>query len=34
MLRSDLCHFSNAYIVPKGRITIEGDNDDKKETKT
>ena len=27
MLRSDLCHFSNAYIVVKGDITLEGDND-------
>ena len=30
MLRSDLCHYSNAYIVVKGRITVEGDNDNKK----
>ena len=26
MLRSDLRDFSDAYIVVKGRITIEGDN--------
>ena len=30
MLRSDLCHYSDAYIVVKGRITVEGDNDNKK----
>ena len=29
MLRSDLCDYRNAYIVVKGRITAEGDNDDK-----
>ena len=28
-LTSDLCDYSNAYIVVKGRITVEGDNDDK-----
>ena len=27
MLRSDLGDYSNAYIVVKGRITVEGDND-------
>ena len=27
MLRSDLCDFSDAYIVAKGNITLEGDND-------
>ena len=27
MLRSDLCDFSDAYIVVKGNITLEGDND-------
>ena len=26
MLRSDLCDFSDAYIVVKGDITLEGDN--------
>ena len=26
-LRSDLCDFSDAYIVVKGNITLEGDND-------
>ena len=29
MLGSDLCHFSNSYIIVKGKITIEGDNDAK-----
>ena len=29
MLRSDLCDYIDAFIVVKGRITIEGDNDDK-----
>ena len=27
MLRSDLCDFSDVYIVLKGDITLEGDND-------
>ena len=27
MLRSDLCDYSDAYIVVKGTITVEGDND-------
>ena len=27
MLRSDLCDFSDAYIVAKGNITLKGDND-------
>ena len=26
MLRSDLCYFSDAYIVVEGTITLEGDN--------
>ena len=26
MLRSDLCNFSDAYIVVEGDITLEGDN--------
>ena len=26
MLRSNLCDYSNAYIVVKGTITVEGDN--------
>ena len=30
MLRSDLCNYSDAYIVVKGTVTVEGDNDDKK----
>ena len=33
MLRSDLCDFSDAYIVVKGDITIEGDNDANKRNK-
>ena len=30
MLRSDLCDYSEIYIVVKGAVTVEGDNDDKK----
>ena len=26
MLRSDLCDFSDAYIILAGTITLEGDN--------
>ena len=33
MLRSDLCDYSNAYIVVKGDITLEGDNDANKHNK-
>ena len=33
MLRSDLCDFSDAYIVVKGDITLEGDNDANKHNK-
>ena len=33
MLRSDLCDYSDAYIVGKEIITIEGDGDNKKEIK-
>ena len=33
MLRSDLCNFSDAYIVVKGDITLEGDNDPNKHNK-
>ena len=33
MLRSDLCDYSDAYIVVKGTITIERDGDNKKEIK-
>ena len=29
MLRSDLCDYSDAYIVVKGAIAVEGDNDEK-----
>ena len=30
MLRSDLCDYSDANIVVKGKITVEGDNSNKK----
>ena len=30
MLWSDLCDYSDAYIVVKGKITLEGDNDGKR----
>ena len=33
MLRSDLCHYSDAYLVVKGRMTVERDNDAKKRNK-
>ena len=33
MLRSDLCDFSDAYIVVEGDITLEGDNDANKKNK-
>ena len=33
MLRSDLCDFSDAYIVVEGHITLEGDNDANKRNK-
>ena len=33
MLRSDLCDFSDAYIVVEGTITIEGDNNPNKRNK-
>ena len=33
MLRLDLCDFSDAYIVAKGYITLEGDNDANKANK-
>ena len=33
MLRSDLCNFSDAYIVVKGDITLEGDNNANKRKK-
>ena len=33
MLRSDLCDFSDAYIVVEGYITLEGDNDANKRNK-
>ena len=29
MLRADLCDYSDAYILVKGTITVEGDDDDK-----
>ena len=33
MLWSDLCDYSDAYIVVKGDITLEGDNDANKQNK-
>ena len=33
MLRSDLCDYSDAYIVVKGDITLDGDNDANKRNK-
>ena len=33
MLRSDLCDFGDAYIVVKGDITLEGDNNANKHKK-
>ena len=33
MLRSDLCDYSDAYIVVKGTITVEGDNNANKRNK-
>ena len=33
MLRSDLCDFSDAYIVLEADITLEGDNDANKQNK-
>ena len=33
MLRSDLCDFSDAYIVMQGDITLEGDNNANKKNK-
>ena len=33
MLRSNLCDFNEAYIVVKGDVTLEGDNDAHKENK-
>ena len=33
MFRSDLCHSSDAYIVVKSDITLEGDNDTNKQNK-
>ena len=33
MLRSHLCDYSDAYIVVKGRITVEGDNHEKTRNK-
>ena len=33
MLRSDLCYCSDVYIFLKGRIIVEGDNDDKTRNK-
>ena len=33
MLISDLCDYNDAYNVVKGTLTVEGDNDDKKNKK-
>ena len=33
MLRSALCDYSDAYILAKVTITVEGDNDNKKRNK-
>ena len=33
MLRSGLCNYSDAYIVTKETITVEGDNNDKTRNK-
>ena len=33
MLRSDLCDYGDAYIVVKGIVTVEGENDDKTRNK-
>ena len=33
MLTSGLCDYNDAYIVVKGRITVEGDKDDKTRNK-
>ena len=33
MLRSDLCDYSNTYIVVKGRIIFEGNNANNREDK-
>ena len=33
MLRSELCNFSDAYIVVKRDITLEGDDDTNKRNK-
>ena len=33
MLRSDLCHYSDVYVVVKGRISIKGTNDANKKNK-
>ena len=34
MLRSDLCDYSDAYIVVKGKKSVEGDDVDKKGNKS
>ena len=33
LLRSDLCDYSDAYIIAKGTITVERDDDDEKRDK-
>ena len=34
MLRSNLCDFTDAYIVVEGDITLKGDNDANKQNKS
>ena len=34
MLRSDLCDYSDAYVVVKGAVTVEGDMMLKQKTKS
>ena len=29
MLRSDLCAYGDVYIIVKGKVSVEGDHDDK-----
>ena len=33
LLRSDICDYSDAYIIVKGTITVEGDDDNTKRDK-
>ena len=34
MLKSDLCDYSDVYVVAKGKKTVAGDNDDKTRNKS